>query len=340
MSKLPKHILVIRLSAMGDVAMTIPVLKAFTTQHPHIKLTVLTRPFFKPFFRDLNNTTVFCADFKHDYKGVLGIFKLHKTLKQIPFDAVADLHNVLRTQILKRLINKPFIQINKGRLEKKALIKGKIFEPLKTTHQRYADVFKKLGYPIDLQYSISATPVNLNTNIKLLTGNKTLKWIGIAPMAAYEGKIYPLHLMKQVVQTLSKQYKVFLFGGVNDKDTLDVMVVNNAIVNLAGRFNLHDEMNIISNLDVMLSMDSGNAHIAAMMGIPVITIWGVTHPYCGFSPFGQPEENALISNRNIYPLIPTSVYGNKYPESYRNASSSITVDTVVKTIIFVLKEEV
>ena len=81
MSNLSKHILVIRLSAMGDVAMTVPVLRALTEQHPEIKLTVLTKPHLKPFFRELKNTTFYAAEIKGKHKGVFGLWKLSKELK-------------------------------------------------------------------------------------------------------------------------------------------------------------------------------------------------------------------------------------------------------------------
>lgn len=117
-----KHILVIRLSAMGDVAMTIPVLSAFNTQYPHIKITVLTRPFFAPFFRELKNTTIFPIDLNGKHKGILGLYKLSKELKSQQIDAVADLHNVLRSKILKCfLYNVKTVHIDKGRKEKKHL---------------------------------------------------------------------------------------------------------------------------------------------------------------------------------------------------------------------------
>ena len=150
MSK-PSHILVIRLSAMGDVAMTVPVLKAFAKQYPNIKVTVLTRGFFAPFFEDIPNVTVYIADVKGKHKGVLGLWKLSKALKTLQIDAVADLHNVLRSKILKSfLFGVKTIQIDKGRADKKALVSGESFQQLKTTHQRYADVFKRLGFPVDL----------------------------------------------------------------------------------------------------------------------------------------------------------------------------------------------
>jgi ADP-heptose:LPS heptosyltransferase len=123
MSK-PKHILVIRLSAMGDVSMTVPVIRAFSNQYPEVKITVLTRAFFNPFFRDLKNVTVFNADVKGNHKGIFGLYKLSKELKQFNFDAIADLHNVLRSNILRSFLSvKQFAQIDKGRAEKEALVK-------------------------------------------------------------------------------------------------------------------------------------------------------------------------------------------------------------------------
>ena len=334
-----KHILVIRLSAMGDVAMTVPVLRAFTTQYPEVKLTVLTRVFFTPFFRDLENVSVFPADLKGTHKGVLGLYKLSKELKKLDIDAIADLHNVLRTNILKCFFfGKPFVQIDKGRAEKKALVTGKTFQQLKTTHERYADVFRKLGFPLDIANPKFPNRVALNSKLQDLVGADTKKWIGMAPFAAHESKMYPLDLMEQVIETLSKTHKILLFGG--GKKEVDILDAYQSkyenVINLAGKLILDEELDVISNLDVMLSMDSGNAHMAAMLGVKVITIWGVTHPYAGFAPFNQPEDFALLSDREQFPLIPTSIYGNKFPEGYQDAARSIAPERVVEKINLVL----
>ena len=118
------HVLVIRLSAMGDVAMTVPVLLAITRKYPGLKITVLTKAFFKPLFSQLPNVTVHIADVKDKHKGINGLWKLYSELKRLRVDAVADLHNVLRSDILKRffgLTGTPFFQIDKGRSEKKLL---------------------------------------------------------------------------------------------------------------------------------------------------------------------------------------------------------------------------
>jgi len=331
----PKHILVIRLSAMGDVAMTVNILRAFTTQYPNVKLTVLTRGFFAPFFRDLKNVNVFNADVKGKHKGVLGLFKLSKELKVLGIDAVADLHNVLRSKILNSFFfGIKTEQIDKGRAEKKALVTKESFQQLKTTHQRYADVFERLGFPIDISNPTFPERKPLNETTLEKVGVDDLQWVGIAPFAAFEGKMYPLDLMENVIENLSKTHKIILFGG-GDKEITVLNTFQNKyknVVNVAGQLTLNEELDVISNLDVMLSMDSGNAHIAAMLGIKVITIWGITHPFAGFAPFHQPEDFILLADAEIYPLIPTSIYGNKCPETYLKAAGSIAPDVVIAKI--------
>ncbi|MDO6595907.1 glycosyltransferase family 9 protein [Oceanihabitans sp. 2_MG-2023] len=335
--KTPKHILVIRLSAMGDVAMTVPVLSAFTQQHPNVKITFLTREFFSPFFRDLKNVTVYSIDLKGKHKGVFGLYKLSKELKKLQIDAVADLHNVLRTKILKAFFfGIPFVQINKGRAEKKALISGKVFKQLKSTHERYADVFKVLGLPIDLTKPTFSEKISLPKKMLSITGEKTKKWIGIAPFATYKSKMYPLEAMQIVIEALSKKHTIFLFGGKQDIPELQRLERNSNVINLAGQLSLNEELDVISNLDVMLSMDSGNAHLAAMLGKKAVTIWGVTHPFAGFYPFNQPENYALLADRKQYPLIPTSIYGNKFPEGYENAAKSISTQKIIDLINTIL----
>jgi ADP-heptose:LPS heptosyltransferase len=335
-----KHILVIRFSAMGDVAMTVPVLRAFSNQYPEVKLTVLTKPFFKPFFKSIPNIEVITADIKGKHKGVLGLYKLSKELKSLDVNAVADLHNVLRSKVLKLFIfGKPVVQIDKGRQEKKALVGGQTFEQLKTTHQRYADVFKTLGFPLDLSQPVFPKKQNLKEAFIKIIGKDLKPWVGIAPFAAFEGKMYPLDLMITVIEALSKEHKVLLFGASNEERKLLEDIANqfDNVINLAGQFSLNEELDIMSNLDIMLAMDSGNAHMAAMLGVKVITIWGVTHPYVGFLPFNHTMDSAILADRKQYPKIPTSIYGNKLPEGYEKAMRSIVPEEIVSKLKTALK---
>jgi len=336
-----KHLLVIRLSAMGDVAMTVPVLKSLSDSYPNLKITVLTKEFLKPIFEGLDGVTVHVADVTDSHKGIRGLWKLYKELQSLQLDAVADLHNVLRSNVLKQFFRFggiPFAQIDKGRKEKKALTaeKNNVFTPLKSTHQRYVDVFDQLGYPFSLPDANFLEKKTLSDRTLEIVGSDTRKWLGIAPFAAFSGKMYPLYLMQKVVQELdnTNKYKIFLFGGGAREKELLALWKNECqeCINIVGKLSLDEELALISNLDLMLSMDSGNAHLAAMYGIPIITLWGVTHPYTGFYPYGQDPNNALLSDRSIFPLIPTSIYGNKVPKGYEKVMETIDPITIFNKV--------
>ncbi|BDW92432.1 heptosyltransferase [Flagellimonas marinaquae] len=330
---------------MGDVAMTVPVLRTFTEKYPQMRITVLTKKSFAPIFNGMGNVEVVAAEVKKQHKGLIGLWRLFKELKPLKVDAVADLHNVLRSRVLKKyftLERVPVVQLDKGRRDKKALTrpKNKVFEQLKTTHQRYADVFAGLGFPIDLTKAKPLERIQLSEKVLGLVQQDTKKWIGIAPFAAHDGKMYPLDSTEEVIKQLNNtnKYKILLFGGgAKEVDVLEkVAGTHENALCMAGKLDLSEELQLISNLDAMLSMDSGNAHLAANYGIPVVTLWGVTHPYAGFYPFGQSMDNALLADRKKYPLIPTSVYGNKVPEGYENVMSTIKPQEVLDKLVEIL----
>jgi len=336
-----KHIAVMRLSAMGDVAMTVPVLRAFVKQYPEVKLTVISRPFFKPFFDGIPNLEFFAFDEKERHKGFLGLLRLFKDVKQLKIDAFADLHNVLRSKIvglLFALSGKKRAIVDKGREGKKELTRAenKIFAPLPTMFERHAKVFEELGFTVDLSQPEFPKKAVLNSEITDLIGKNDQKLIGIAPFAQYDSKVYPLDLMQEVIAKLAenKDQTILLFGGGKKEIEIldDLAQPFENVINMAGKIKFQQELQLISNLDVMLSMDSGNAHIAAMLGVKVVTLWGATHPYAGFLPFNQSLENALTSDRNQYPKLPTSVYGNKIVEGYEDAMRTISPEDVVSQI--------
>jgi ADP-heptose:LPS heptosyltransferase len=343
----PQHIAVMRLSAMGDVAMTVPVLRAFVQQNPEVKITMVSRPFFKPFFGEIPNLSFFAFDEKQRHKGFIGLLRLFQDLKALRIDAFADLHNVLRSKVVRTLFalsGKKTAFVDKGRAEKAALTRAenKTFKPLTIMFERHVKVFEQLGFDVDLSNpKFPEKAVLSNDILKRLVGNEKIPdfsaiKIGIAPFAQYDSKVYPLDLMQEVVNKLAekKGNKILLFGGGKKEiELLNLLSKGKKnVVVVAGKLQLQQELQLISNLDVMLSMDSGNAHIAAMLGVKVITLWGATHPFTGFSPFNQPLENALVSDRNLFPKLPTSVYGNKMVEGYEEAMRTIDVEEVVFSI--------
>jgi ADP-heptose:LPS heptosyltransferase len=323
--------------------MTVPVLRAFVSQNPTVKITVISRPFFKPFFEGIPNVSFFAFDEKKRHKGFLGLIRLFQELKPLKIDAFADLHNVLRSKVIRTffaLSGKKTAFVDKGREEKAALTRAenKIFKPLTTMFERHVKVFQQLGFTVDLSSPIFPEKAVLGKEISLLIGENNQKLIGIAPFAQYDSKVYPLDLMQEVINQLAstKTHKILLFGGGKKEiELLDSLSKDKEnVVVVAGKIKFQQELQLISNLDVMLSMDSGNAHIAAMLGVKVITLWGATHPFSGFSPFNQPLENALVSDRNLFPKLPTSVYGNKKVEGYEDAMRTISPESIVKLVIY------
>lgn len=337
-----KHVVIIRLSAMGDVAMTVPVIRALVQQHKNVRVTVVSRPFFKPFFEDIERVCFFGVDLKARHKGFLGIFRLFQDLKKQQIDYVADFHNVLRSKVLRTLFKLSGTKVsftNKGRKEKKALTRfeNKIFKPVQAMVDRHVDTLHTLGFSVDLSKVIFPKKRIVPTEVIKVTGDKNqYKWIGIAPFAQYTTKVYPQDLMATTIKLLAatKEHKVLLFGGGNEevKQLHQLQQNLSNVIVVAGQIKFQDELTLIQNLDVMLSMDSGNAHIAAMYGVPVVTLWGHTHPYAGFVPFQQPLSNALVANREQYPLLPTSIYGNKNVPGYEDVMRTILPTTIVDKI--------
>ncbi len=305
---------------------------------------MVSRPFFKPLFDDLENVEFLAADLQGKHKKLPGLLQLSHDLKDRGIDGFADLHNVLRSHVvtlLLKLSGIPTATLDKARRQRNALTRpaNKKFEPLTPVTHRYARVFANLGYPLDMANASALPCRQLSAETTLLSGEKTARWLGIAPFAKHRGKVYPFDLMQKVIDGLSSDnLKIFLFGAgpdeVNQLEKFGEGHQNITIV--AGKLSFEQELQLISNLDVMLSMDSGNAHLAAMFGVPTVTLWGATHPFAGFAPFNQPASNALTSDREKFPMLPTSIYGNKKVKGYEEAMRTISPEAVVRKIFEVL----
>ena len=317
------HILIIRFSAMGDVAMTVPVVYALAKEYPNLRITMLSQPFARPLFENIApNVSFMEADIKEEYKGIKGLNALYRRLAAKQFTAIADLHNVLRSSYLRMRFNlsqNNVAHIDKPRDLRKGFtaMKDKVVEPIPTAFDNYKDVFARLGYPIKSIDFKSIFPSK--GPLRLLPaeiGDKKdfQQWIGIAPFAAHEGKAYPLDKMEMVIDELLKRHpsaRVFLFGGGSQETSLLKDVAQRHKYCTVVPELLHDlreELILMSNLDVMVSMDSANMHLASLVGTPVVSVWGATHPYAGFMGWNQKEENAVQVS---LPCRPCSIFGNK-----------------------------
>lgn len=302
----PRHILVFRFSALGDIAMTVPVLRCLLQQHDDLTITVVSVPFVQPLFDNIPRLHFIAADIRGEYKGIRGLWRLSRRLKkEVAYDAIADLHDVLRTKILRRFCRRGLLAvIDKGRAEKKELTRprNKLLRQLPTMFERHAKVFATLRRPVQLIIGEGINPVAQTASVKT---------VGIAPFAKHAAKMYPLDDMKEVVKRIAgfPDTKVLLFGSKQEASLLENWAAEiPGVKSLAGKISFAEELTIIAELKAMVSMDSANMHLASLYGVPVISIWGGTHPYLGFYGWGQDPSLAIQIE---HPSRPSSAFGNK-----------------------------
>lgn len=322
-----KHLLIVRFSALGDVAMTVPVIASLAYTYPELHITVLSRDFMRPLFKGLPANVHFMgADLKQEYKGLKGLRMLYRRLAAKQFSAVADFHDVLRTKYLRirfKLSGVPVASIDKDRAARAKLVdqQHKLLLPQKSVFKKYVQVLAQLGYPVHPDFkSLFGTEKGDLKSIPLWNEQKADHfWVGIAPFAAHAGKIYPLDKMKKVAIELAKQQstQIFLFGAgdYEGKILKEWEQAHPSIRSMANTFTMYQELVFMSHLDVMTSMDSANMHLASLVGVPVISIWGATHPYAGFMGWNQSQQNAVQLD---LPCRPCSIFGDKpcYREDY------------------------
>ncbi len=309
-----KRVLLMRLSAMGDVAMTVPVVASFAKAYPDINITMLSTPRFQPLFANIPNLNFVGVDKSGRHKGICGLWRLSKEITvDGKFDQMIDLHDVLRSKMLRTIMRLKGVDVtvvDKGRAEKKALLNGKNKSPLKQMVQRYYETFEKAGYTFALDYEgydpNASSDFSEDLNLTSCVSN-----IGIAPFAQHEGKIYPLDKMERVVKSLSERnIGIYLFGGgKKEEDVFNSWAEKYPnVTSLAGKYKLQEEMAVMKKMNLMLTMDSANMHLASLCGVKVVSIWGATHPYMGFYGYGQDPEDAIVANLDCQPC---SAYGNK-----------------------------
>ena len=322
-----KRILLIRFSALGDVAMLAPVVREAAEQNSDCEFTVLSKVACGALFEGLaENVRFIGADVKGEYKGLSGLLRLFKELHAQHFDCVVDMHDVLRTKVLRKLFRLHGYEvhkINKHR-ELRRLITAegdkKQLRQLPTAFENYQSALRECGLNGNVNGNHRFASVNYQLSSELCspehprsarTVNSPLK-IGIAPFAAHQGKIYPLEKMEEVIVNVNVPVQIFLFGGGDEEFAIMrrwAEKYDNVRLAADECHGLKEELELMKKLDVMVSMDSANMHLASLVGTRVVSIWGATHPYAGFLGWGQKMDDCV--QRDDLKCRPCSIYGNK-----------------------------
>ena len=276
---------------MGDVAMLPHALRALMSAYPGLRVTVATRPMFKPFFEGLG-VDFLDVDLKGAHHSLRGMWRLAAEARRLGVDAVADVHDVLRSRAFRlsmTLHGIPVAFIHKARAEKRRFIRcgSRGMEPLRHTVLRYCDTFRRLGFVFD-----DPEPVRRQERPDPF-GPKEGVWVGFAPFSAQRGKTYPEELSREAVRLLAERYdRVFIHGGGGGEqrfaEEMERMYPN--VTALFGKVGLDGEMDLIADLDC------------------VVSVWGATHPGLGFLGYGCDPRGVLQADMACRPC---SVFGSK-----------------------------
>ena len=281
-----KRVLVVRLSALGDVAILEPVLRQRAAANPDVLFLLAAPPRLEPLFRGMANVQYVPTEKRQKPR------ELYRQLSALKPDVVADMHHVLRTIGVDWLFRLHGVSVHYIR---------KHCERGIATWQRYDRVFGYCGLK-------GGVAMGDYWQVKVSVGQPRV--VGVAPFAQHKGKIWPLDMMEQLVLMLSERgYRVQLFGSAAEATVLDAWDEKyDGVESLAGRYSFEEELERIAALDVMVSMDSANMHFASSKRVPVVSIWGATHPCRGF--YGW-KQNPTWAVQKEMECRPCSKYGNK-----------------------------
>lgn len=321
------RILVLRFSAMGDVALLTPVLTALSRKYSSLSVTLVTRKDFEPFFYNIPGVEVIGVNLKKHYRGIYGLYRLYRELRKLgPYNFGVDVHGSTRSRLLRLFFlfsGLKFSKIVKGRREKfkQTRKSNKILTPLPHMVDRYMRVFERAGLgavPEDGPY------INPDTNSRALARNfldqenlsrRENYWIGIAPFAGHAPKMWPLEKTEALLGLIEKKINatIFLFGGGEQEidELRRIQKQYKSTVLVAGKLSLDGEIALVKRMQLMLAMDSFNMHLAALLGVPLLSIWGSTHPYSGFGPYRYDESSIIQIAPEQLECRPCSIFGNK-----------------------------
>tara|TARA_B110001452_G_scaffold262162_1_gene261835 strand:- start:89 stop:982 length:894 start_codon:yes stop_codon:yes gene_type:complete len=288
---------------------------------------------------NINNKSVFDFDERLNFIGIdfnskeKNIFQIAKKVKEVSgninFNGIYDLHDVIRSKIVCFLLSSKSDvtrTFEKQRSLKNKIITKKIsLQKLKTSSERYLDCLKKDFYKLDFS--------KISKSLKAGAIKKNI--IGIAPFSAHQSKIWPLSNYQKIINHFNDfHYVIFAFGSQELEYSKTYFLKNSNCSIIDRNLNLNQQMELINDFKVFISMDSANMHLASLTSTKVVSIWGPTHPFLGFSPLFNEDFIVQLSNEENTER-PISVYGKtkKSDESKAEQSmSGIDAERVIEKI--------
>jgi ADP-heptose:LPS heptosyltransferase len=327
--------LILRFSSIGDIVLTTPVIRCLKEQYPDAEVHYATKKSYKSLLE--NNPYI-------DKVFVLenGLNELVKSLQSERYDYVIDLHNNLRTRIIKIRLKAPLaprrgrklriFSFDKLNFLKWILVKfKKNLMPNVHIVDRYMKTVESLGVKNDnkgLDYFI---PEKDEMPLDWLPENFRNGYAVYAIGGQHETKKLPLNKMIELCQTI--QLPLVLIGGKEDVEMGDRLAPSAprggtypndseskvpplgaegaTILNLCGKCNLNQSASLINNSKLVYTHDTGMMHVASALKKKIISIWGNTVPEFGMYPYQTEYE--VIENKDLNCRPCSKIGYNKCP---------------------------
>lgn len=320
-------ILILRLSSLGDVVLTTPLIAALRERYPECRIDMVVAAEYEslvPVMSGLTRVHIFDRR-----SGLSGLRGLRRELRPEQYDYVLDLHNVPRTRILRRGLGRQVSVINKRTFRRWLLVRFKI-DMLKRAPDiigRYFETAKSLGISDN-----GSAP-----HLAVLPSNDSKK-IAIAPGARHWNKRWPAEYFQEVAKTLIERgWEVVFFGSEAERGLIDEIcsVLPSGYTSVIGEPDLALVARSLANCEIVITNDSGLMHLASAVGTPVVVLFGPTVRQFGFAPRAAPAMHPKsvvleVEGLNCRPC--TAIGSDHCPEKHFRCMKEITPQRVLESI--------
>ncbi len=280
-------ILVVRFSSIGDIVLTTPVVRMLKKQL-NAQVHFLTKSAYVSLLK--NNPYIDSV-----YQIDASINEVIGDLQKENYDYVIDLHNNLRTQILKFRLGMPAKSFNKLNMEKFMLTNFKL-DKMPKIHivDRYLETVKHLGVKNDNQGLDFFLSANDKMDISIFPKNYIVFVIG----GQHATKILPNEKIISIIKKVNKP--VLLIGGPEDAHRgEEIAKAFNKVVNTCGKYSILQSASLVQQATMVITHDTGMMHIAAAFNKNIYSVWGNTVPEFGMYPYLESEQSKRIEVKGL-----------------------------------------
>ncbi len=343
------NILVVRFSSLGDILLTTPVIRGLRERYPSSRIDALVKREYADVLR-FNPHLSGVIEFDDVENG--GLPALAKELRQRKYDLIVDLHNSLRSKLLRLRLWRPRRLVFRKHVFRRYMLvrwKRNLYREIVSVADRYRQVVAGLDIPDDgkgLELQLPPeTVTSVRTRMDRLHIERSSVVIGMAPTARHATKTWPAERFVACGVALSTEpgVRILVLGGKQDVEYCGdiVHLINTAAgsriaENMSGETTLLETAGIMDYCDVVVCNDSGLMHLAAARGRPVVAVFGSTVREFGFAPYRVPH--AVVERAGL-PCRPCSHIGRAVcPLEHFQCMLDITANEVATEVRTLLQQ--